>query len=474
MRMISIIHKTTALLAALLLAACTSGRAPSAAPSSVQPTLAITNVTVVHVTGGPSRPGQTVLISGNRITRVGAMAGTQVPRGARVVDGTGKYVIPGLWDMHSHVVGFGPTALDLYLAQGVTGIRDMGAERFADARALRDSIAAGQRPGPRMRIASPVVENQRWLAWTQRMSQQAGTPWRLYERFGAASPQDAERWVDSVVALGADHIKVRNWPDTAISRALMARARERGLPVVAHANEPFPRTGVSSYEHGIWSALNASDAARDSLWRHFSANGASVVPTLVTWPIRLDPPDTLLAMLDGGRIAELCYVPTDALQQWREELTNLKQETGRLDWREMYRGEVRNAAEMHRAGVPLMTGTDIGAPLLVPGFSMHDELALLVRDAGMTPLQALQAATLTPARVMGAADSLGTVQAGRLADLVLLDADPLVDIANTRRVHAVVANGRWMDRAALDRLLFGARKGTPEACAREAAGPAAP
>lgn len=464
------IHRTIVLLAALVLAACSSGRAPSAASSAGSPALAITNVTVVDVAGGPSRPGQTVVVSGNRIARVGPAAGTRVPRGARVVDGTGKYVIPGLWDMHSHITMFGATGLNLYLAHGVTGIRDMGGERFAAVKALRDSVAAGQIAGPRMRIASPVVENQEWLAWTQRMSQQAGTPWRLHERFGAASPQDAERWVDSVAALGADHIKVRNWPDTAISRALMARARERGLPVAAHANEPFPRTGVSSYEHGIWPPLKVSDAARDSLWRHFAANRASVVPTLVTWPIRLDPPDTLIAKLDQGRIAGLCYVPVDALREWRDQLTELKQETGGPDWREVYRGEVRNAAEMHRAGVPLMAGTDIGAPLLVPGFSIHDELALLVRDAGMTPLQALQAATLTPARVMGAADSLGTVEAGKLADLVLLDADPLADIANTRRVHAVVANGRWMDRAALDRLLHGARKGSPEACGRESTG----
>ena len=459
-------RRFAALASALLLAACTTR--PAAAPIA-PPALAITNVTLVDVSGGPSRPRQTVVVSGNRITAVGPSSATPVPRGARVVDGTGKHIIPGLWDMHSHVVGFGPTALDLYLAHGVTGLRDMGAERFVHAKALRDSIAAGQRPGPRMRIASPVVENQKWLAWTKQMSAQAGTPWRLYERFGAASPADAARWVDSVVALGADHIKVRNWPDTSISRVLMARARERGIQVASHANEPFPRTGVSSYEHGIWPPLTVSDAARDSLWRHFAATGASVVPTLVTWPIRLDPPDTLLAKLDDGRIAGLCYVPPTTLQGWREGLLNLKQETGAPDWRAIYRGEVRNAAEMQRAGVALMSGTDIGAPLLVPGFSMHDELALLVRDAGMTPLQALRAATLTPARVMGLADSLGTVEAGKLADLVLLDADPLADIANTRRVSAVVANGRWMDRAALDRMLAGARKGSPDACAREGA-----
>jgi len=459
------IPRTALALLVALLAGCTSR--PVAAPAAAAPTLAITNVTVVDVTGGPLRAGRTVLITGNRITAVAASKGTAIPRGAQIVDGTGKYVMPGLWDMHAHVVSYGPTALDLYLAHGVTGLRDMGAERFAQAKALRDSIAAGQRPGPRMRIASPVVENQKWLAWTRQMSARAGTPWTLHERFGPASPDDAVRWVDSVVALGADHIKVRNWPDTAMGRALVARARERGIQVASHANEPFPRTGVSSYEHGIWPPLKVSGAARDSLWRHFVATGATVVPTLVTWPIRLDPPDTLLARIDAGRIAGLCYVPPATLQKWRDGLTDLKQETGAPDWRAIYRDELRNVAELQRAGVALMTGTDIGAPLLVPGFSIHDELALLVRDAGMTPREALRAATLTPARVMGLADSLGTVEAGKLADLVLLDADPRADIANTRRVHAVVANGRWMDRAALDRMLEGARLGTREACARE-------
>jgi imidazolonepropionase-like amidohydrolase len=114
---------------------------------------------------------------------------------------------------------------------------------------------------------------------------------------------------------------------------------------------------------------------------------------------------------------------------------------------------MRDVREMHAAGVPLAAGTDIGAPLLVPGFSLHDELELLVRVAGMTPAEALRAATLTPARVLGRADSLGTVEPGRLADLVLLDADPLADIRNTRRIHAVVADGRLLDRAALDALL---------------------
>jgi hypothetical protein len=419
---------------------------------SSRDTLAIRDVAVIDVARGTVVPHQLVLISGRRIVAVGNAATMAISRGARVLDASGKFVMPGLWDMHSHAVTFGRTSLALYLAQGVTGLRDMGAERFADAKAWRDSIAAGQLIGPRMRIASPVVENQRWLSAVKRMSDAAGTPWRLYERFGPASPDEATRWVDSVAALGADHIKVRNWPSPDIGAALMRRAAERGLPVVGHGNEPFPRSGVKTLEHGIWPPLQVSDAARDSLWRLLAANGVAMVPTIDTWPIRLDPPDTLIAKLGSGRIVGIDYVPSRTRDGWREQLLQLKQETP-MDWTAVYRGEMRNVAEMQRAGLTLLAGTDIGAPLLVPGFSMHDELKLLVERAGLTPLQALQAATLAPARVMGLQDSLGSVETGKLADLLILDANPLEAIDNSRRIHAVVANGRLFTRTDLDQKL---------------------
>src|SRR5207249_6309134 len=142
----------------------------------------------------PARFDQTVLISGNRIKAIGPDAEAGLRPGAQVVEASGKYLIPGLWDMHSHVTGFGLTSLPLYLANGVTGIRDMGAERFATAKAWRDSIAAGQLLGPRMRIASPIVENARWLDAVRKMGERAGTPWTLYERFGPKTAEAAIRW----------------------------------------------------------------------------------------------------------------------------------------------------------------------------------------------------------------------------------------------------------------------------------------
>ena len=423
------------------------------APAQAPTTLAITDVTVIDVVTGTARPNQTVLISGNRITAVGPASRTRVPRGATTLNGSGKYLMPGMWDLHTHAVMFGPTSLQLFLANGVTGIRDMGAERFAVAKAWRDSIASGQLHGPRMRISSPIVENPRWLAFVKQLGEQAGTPWTLYERFGPTSAAEAERWVDSVATLGPDHIKVRNWPAPEIGRALVARARERGIPIVAHANEPFPRRGVTTLEHSVWPPLGGSHATRDSLWRQLAASRTAFVPTLITWATRLDPPDTLIARLNAGRMPGLQYVPKRTRARWLDQLKEFRQEPGAVDWPTVYRNELRHVGEMQRAGIVLLTGTDVGAPLVVPGFSLHGELANFVNIAALTPRQALASTTIEGARVVGMADSLGTIETGKLADLVLLDANPLSDILNTRRIRAVIANGRLLDRAAIDRLL---------------------
>jgi imidazolonepropionase-like amidohydrolase len=149
--------------------ACLAVALAGSAPMRAEPMLAIADVAVVDALQGTRQPDQTVLIAGNRIVSIGPARSARVPADANVVQGSGKFLIPGLWDMHSHVVIFGPASLELYLAHGVTSVRDMGAERFADAKAWRDGIAAGQVLGPRMRIASPVVENADWLAAVKRM-----------------------------------------------------------------------------------------------------------------------------------------------------------------------------------------------------------------------------------------------------------------------------------------------------------------
>ena len=427
--------------------ALTSAGSQSASP------IAFRGVTVVDVAGGPSRPDQTVLISGNRIVAVGASRDVRVPNGTRIVDARGKYVIPGLWDLHTHVTMFGRSALALLLANGVTGIRDMGAVHFVHAKAWRDSIARGLMLGPRMRIASPVVEHPEWLRRARAGYEQAGasTEWAR-ERFGPRTADEAERFVDSVVALGADHIKVRNWPAPAVSEALVGRARERGIPVVGHANLPFPRVGVSSFEHSVFPSHTANPAMIDTLFRTWADSGTAYVPTLVTWSSREIPLDTLRARLDRARTPIYRYVRAAQLEEWRKEYDARRFESP-TDWAAVIEADKRNLKRLKSLGVQILTGTDPAIPTAIHGFAMHDELAELGRLADMTPREALAAATIGPARFLGVADSLGTVAPGKVADLVLLDADPLVDVGNTRRIHAVVANGRLLDRATLDRLL---------------------
>jgi imidazolonepropionase-like amidohydrolase len=448
--------KLRSILLLAFLAAC----GPAKAPAPFDTPIAFTHATVVDVETGRLLPNQTVVVAGNRIREVGPAV--RVGAGTREVDASGKFLIPGLWDMHTHVYGNGPGALLLYAANGVTSIRDMGADDFARVRAWRDSIAAGQRMGPRMKIASPVVENPRWIAAVRGMQEREGqnTDWLAF-RFGPATTAEAIAFVDSVARLGADHVKVRNYPAPEVLRALMQRARERGLPVYAHTHGGMrpadaSAAGMASFEHGFFPAITESRAGRDSVYRELILNGTAIVPTLVTWRGRVLSGDSLLALASADD-PRLRYLPARVSQRWRDEAKTRKHETP-MDWGAMQRNDVRNLRELAAAGMVVMVGSDAGAPLVVPGFATHDELAQLVETAGFTPLQALQAATLRPARFMGRADSLGAVAAGRLADLVILDANPLDDIRNTQKIRGVMLNGRYLDRAALDALLADAER----------------
>ena len=417
-------------------------------------TVAIVNVTVIDEMG--PRPHQTVLISHDRIVRVETGPDAAVPEAAEVVDGTGRYLIPGLWDMHTHVTmfGSGSEALALYVANGVTGIRDMGAVRLAEAKALRDGIADGRVVGPRMFIATPIVENAAWLAAARDLYDKAGasTEW-AQERFGPRTSEEAVRWLDSIVTFGVDHLKIRSWPEREVATALIVRAREHGLPVAAHANWPFPPEGLASVEHGLWPPHEVSDTARRTLWELLKTHNVTFVTTLTYWPGRLSPVDALIDDLHPERNPAVRYVPRGTREAWRGDLEARRGESP-MDWSAAYQAELRNLKEMRAAGVTIMPGSDPGSQHSLPGFGLHEELALLVELGGIPPLEALRAATNAPARFLGVEDSLGSVSPGQLANLVLLNANPRDDIRHTRQIHAVVLQGILLDRERLDRLLL--------------------
>ena len=412
------------------------------------PALAFTHVNVVDATSSSPRFDQTVIVRGNRIVAVGSAASTPVPDGAQVIEGRGKYLIPGLWDMHVHTdVPEGRGLLALYLANGVTGVRDM-AGRWEQLSAWRREVAAGTLPGPRIIASGPYLEGG-----------DVPIPHLLVR-----TPADARPAVDSLVRLGVDFVKVHGQLTRESYFAVARAARARRIPFVGH----LPRgvtpaeasdSGQRSLEHLLsipnrctqaearalepkfpMQAFLGRCSAEDPgpLFARFVRNGTWVVPTLVAAVEIAVLPKTALP---GDSLAR--YIP-DTLQRYVRQIFQLPSgipANADVTGRALFAKRVALVGALHRAGVRVMTGTDAPLRNSPPGFGLHEELKHFVA-AGLSPRDALLAATYEPARFFGMLDSLGTVERGKLADLVLLDDNPLTDIRNARRISQVVADGR--------------------------------
>jgi imidazolonepropionase-like amidohydrolase len=466
-------------------AACAAAPASWNEPPSPGTTvdLAITNVTVIDVADGAVRPDQTVLVSGNRIAAVGPAGSTRPAGGARVVDARGKYLIPGLWDMHAHAASKDrvESFFRLLLANGITGFRDPYGSLEVAAR-VRAAVAAGELPGPaRIVVAGNLVD---------------GPPGALPGALIASTPDEGQRVVDSLHAAGAPFIKVYTLISPATYRAIAERSRELGLTFVGHV-PLFVRAadasdaGQRSIEHmtGVLTGCSTEEEAILADWRRivglmrdgnlaaltgeymepvrrglatqdearchrlaelFVANQTWQVPTLVS--LRGKAFLREMAAADDPRVRY--FTPPSRWTGGRPFEFPMSEEQWEI-LQAQFEREKEIVGMMAAAGVPFLAGSDTATPWAFPGFGLHDELELLV-EAGLTPLQALQAATLNPARFLEATDSLGTIASGKLADIVLLDANPLEDIRNTQRIAGVVLNGRYLDRRALDALLAAA------------------
>jgi imidazolonepropionase-like amidohydrolase len=439
-----------------------------AAGSTSGATLAITHVNVIDATGSAPQPDMTVIVKEGRIVELGKSDAVQAPVDAQDVNGSGKYLIPGLWDMHVHTV-FGDwlprnekIVLPLFVANGVTGVRDMGGDLDVLTE-WRASIAAGRLLGPRMVIAGPMLDGP-------------------VPRFPSSAPvKDAEQGrkvVDDLKARGVDFIKIQSLIPRDGYFAAADEAKKLGLTFVGHVPDAVraseaSNAGQKSIEHftgifegcstiedqllkgpkGLGLNVKTYDPARAKATIALMAkNQTWQVPTLV-W----ERGQWLVDDIDLSRDPLTKYAPA----AWKDRTWPMfvrdimkDMDTDPLPVRkEFVQMELDMTLAMFRAGVPFMAGTDTAAGVHVfPGFSLHEELALFVR-AGLTPMQALQTATLNPAKFLGRLADLGTIERGKLADLLLLDANPLDDIANTRKIRAVVLAGRYFDRPALDRML---------------------
>ncbi len=416
------------------LTACGFPQVPPPAPGTV----AVTGVTVIDGTGAPPLPGVTVVVTGGRIVSVDPNG--PVPAGALIINGIGKYLIPGLWDMHVHTSWDRHFTIPLFVANGVTGVRDMFGKDPAAIRAVRTAISGGRLVGPRIVTAGRILDGQH-AAW----------PGSLI----VEQPRDADRAVAETLADGADFVKVYSSLDRAVYFAIADAARRRGIPFVGHVPrsvtiDEASDAGQKSIEHLTGLDLDAAPSTLDSLFARFRRNGTWQTPTLTVLGVGADPGSpTLIAN------PNLRYVPHALRGLWGLARRMVGGDTSgarAAARRRAFEQQLAIVGRMYRDSVDLLAGTDEPNPFTIPGFSIHEELGLLVQ-AGLPPMAALQAATRNPARFLGAEDSLGTIAPGKLADLVLLNANPLEDIGNTRKIAAVVLRGRVLGRAALDSML---------------------
>lgn len=424
--------------------------------------LTLVHANVVDVSTGKIQPDMTVVVVGKRITRVSPSARINLQVG-KVVDATGQYLIPGLWDMHTHVYFDGTAAagtdliLPLLLANGVTGIRDMGSELDSVLKARAD-VAAHRRLGPRLVVSGPMLDGPK-------------SPYKA--SIAIATAEDGRKAVDQLKARGVDFIKVQSLVPREAYFAIAAEARKVGLPLDGHVPDAVRATealtaGQRSFEHLI-GIFEASSTAEDAyvagqekspgrfLATYDPAREAAIIRRLAAHPRVWQCPTLywergqwLVDSIAWHQDPELAYAGASwVAQRWPKAQTNIARtmDTEPLPVRARFvTHELDLVRKLHAAHVGFLAGTDTPAGVdLIPGASLHLELQRFVA-AGFTPLEALQTATLNPARFFNRQQDFGSVRAGRLADLVLLSANPLTDIANTQRIVGVLADGQYLSQ----------------------------
>jgi hypothetical protein len=406
------------------------------------PALAITRVSVIDVATGRIDANSTVVIESGTITSVAL--GGKPPARARVIDGRGAFLIPGLWDMHAHTEATGEAWLPLYVANGVTGIRDMGSA-LDYVLQMRDATASGAILGPRIVAAGPILDD-------------APGEWPFRMRVKTAD--DGRAAVQLLKRRGVDLIKVHDNTPQQVFFAIAEEARRQNLPLAGHVPrgltvEQVVEAGQRSIEH----------LSSGRVWRTCSG-GATYQAEKCRPLFEMLAKERVWQTPTLGAIAELLSIGTP-----RSEISADQMAYAGKAVRKMWAGNqglvnpaaidaVRATAatsaivigDMAKAGVGVLSGCDS----MIAGFCVHDELVAMVRG-GMSPLAALQTATLNPARYLGIDAAAGSIAPGRRADVVLLDSNPLADIANVRRIRAVVVGGRWLDRRALDEMLATAK-----------------
>jgi imidazolonepropionase-like amidohydrolase len=418
--------------------ALAQGATTAAGQSKTARVVAFQNVNVVPMDRDGILANQTVVVRDGRITEIGAASKVKVPKGALRIEGKNRYLMPGLVDMHAHL--YSPLELPLYLANGVTTVYNLNGR---PANLLwREEILQGNLAGPTIYSCGPTVRT-------------------------AQKAEEARRLVEEQKRAGYDSIKIYNGVSKEAYDVLIAEAKKHGMLVIGH----IPR------EPGFESVLKAGQAiahAEEYVYTTFKNNtddetripevaaatrdaGVQVLLTFVAYDHIIKQVETLPALL---AMPEMKYLAPWVRESWGIDVNPYKARLGTQGaaLNKSLAFQKKLAKELHRVGVRIMTGTDAMNPGVVPGFSEHEELRHLI-DLGFTPFEAIRAATRYPAEFLTKTGEFGTVAVGKRADLLLLDGNPLQDIARIARPLGVMARGRWMPQAELQRMLDNVQPG---------------
>jgi len=408
-------------------------------------TLAIVGGTLIDGTGAAPIADAAVVIHNGRIVAAGPRSKVKIPKHANVVDARGKTILPGLWDMHAHFeqVEWGP----IYLAAGVTTVRDCGNE-FEFITAVRDAIKQGRGLGPRLLLAGIVDGTGMYTIGVERID----------------TPEQARMWTDRYHAAGFQQMKIYSSVKLEEVKVVADEAHRLGMTVTGHVPE-----GLNAYQtiEAGQDQINHIGYVADIMHAPFPTNMSRMDQRKAMAALDLDSPEAKKA-IEFLKEHHTVVDPTIALSEFftattakppasfepginkiapelAEQLTDVEPPSERSEIGEkVFEKEVAIVGALHRAGIPVVAGTD----QTVPGYSLHREMELYVQ-AGFTPMEAIQAATIVPARAMGLEKESGTVEKGKRGDLILVNGNPLDDIRNARNVEYVVANGMMYHTAEL-------------------------
>lgn len=429
--------------------------------------LALTHITVVDVETGRLIPDQTVVVSKGIIIKVGFSDSIAIPRNSKLINGTGKYLIPGLWDSHVHLSYMGASTLPVLVAHGITGVRDLGSI-VPDVNDWQKKISNGSLIGPRIKVAGYNIESAEWLDAANQIinSSELLKSYHLFSiapRLSVSNPDDARKAVDSLITMGSDIVKFRNLGREAFL-ALAKAARQKGILLVGHSPKGVSLAeasdaGMASIEHGetiAKSLLPLDSITRANHLKRLVQNGTMLTPTLIAdYRTKLSSGNSMYAAIvdsSGSKDPRNRFISSTLRKMWQlaYDTRNLDSST---DWKVLLIASDSQLKKAYQLGVQMLAGTDVGVILVYPGSGLHEELIMMVENLGMTPAQALKTATLNPAKFFRMDDKLGTIKVQNYADMVLLDSDPLKDIRNTQHINAVILNGKYMSRKSLNGLL---------------------